>query len=87
MSPTLLWSTGERASTDRPGNQPTDRPCPSQSRDIDRLHVPTLHAYVRSESDKGRRRWEGEKQQCEAGKRERPAKTKESPGDRGQMGG
>ena len=32
--------------TDRPGDQPTDRPtdrpCPSQSRDIDRLHVPML---------------------------------------------
>ena len=28
--------------TDRPINRPTDRPCPSHSRDTDTLHVPTL---------------------------------------------
>ena len=105
-SPTLSWSVGTCASTDRPMTDwpTTDRPCPSQSHDIDMLILihctcPRCHVHVRGEqwtvtreaenADDGKAKSRGDTRtmKCEAGKRERPAKTKESTGDRGRMGG
>ena len=115
-SPTLSWSMGTCASTDRPmtdrpmtdrpmtDRPTTDRPCPSQSHDIDMLILihctcPRCHVHVRGEqwtvtreaenADDGKAKSRGDTRttKCKAGKRERPAKTKESTGDRGRMGG
>ena len=110
-SPTLSWSMGKCASTDRPmtdrpmtDRPTTDRPCPSQSHDIDMLILihctcPHCHVPVRGEqwtvtreaenADDGKAKSRGDTRtrKCKAGKRERPAKTKESTGDRGRMGG
>ena len=87
-SPTLAWSTGPRASTDRL----TDRPCPSHSHDTDTLHVPTLprgaampRSYQNSAvhsrdiyktenaDDVKAKSRDTHTMNCEAGTRERPA--------------
>ena len=64
--------------TDQAINRPTDRPCPSQSRDIDRLHVPTLPHWcarwtlTRAVDDgKAKSRGDTRTTKCEAGKRDR----------------